>query len=237
MKLSQNWFTEGIIDFEHKKYLLLAYLKTVAADFDSVRLYPTLAELIAHLRNLKAFAENKEILASQFPKQFTGVDMQLLKLNYKKMLADDALLKEIENIINYALPRLSKMAQTGAEIYDYLEEQIEVEPVGIEPIYRKEGYLFMSKEQEPDVRVYRYRWQFFTSDENKFVGLETKYLFTELRSWLSHAVEVKYKLMKRFTDLPNPACYRIHSAVPIPVQETFLPLARRLMVQRLSVAS
>lgn len=237
MKLSQNWFTEGIIDFEHKKYLLLAYLKTVAADFDSVRLYPTLAELIAHLRNLKAFAENKEILASQFPKQFTGVDMQLLKLNYKKMLADDAILKEIENIINYALPRLSKMAQTGAEIYDYLEEQIEVEPVGIEPIYRKEGYLFMSKEQEPDVRVYRYRWQFFTSDENKFVGLETKYLFTELRSWLSHAVEVKYKLMKRFTDLPNPACYRIHSAVPIPVQETFLPLARRLMVQRLSVAS
>ena len=94
----------------------------------------------------------------------------------------------------------------------------------------------MSKDKEPDVRVYRYKWQFFTSDETKFVGLETKYLFTELRSWLNHAVEVKYKLMKRFTDLPNPACYRIHSAVPIPVQETFLPLAKRLLMQRLAVS-
>jgi hypothetical protein len=28
-KLSENWISEGWIDFEYKKYLLLAYLKNV----------------------------------------------------------------------------------------------------------------------------------------------------------------------------------------------------------------
>jgi hypothetical protein len=235
MKLQLNWFTEGIVDFEHKKYILLAYLKSVTTRFKAIKLYPELGELIGHLRNLKAFAENKELMASQFPKQFTGVDMNQLRLSYKAMLEDDEVSGEIERIIQYALPKMDSVAKQGMEIYDYLEEHIKIEPVGIEPIYKKEGYLLMSKEKEPDVRVYRYKWQFFTSDENKFVGLETKYLFTELRSWLSHAVEVKYKLIKRFTDLPNPACYRIHSAVPMPVQETFLPLAKRLLIKRLAV--
>lgn len=236
MKLNENWFTEGIIDFEHKKYLLLAYLKTVSTQFDAVKLYPTLAELVAHLRNLMAFSENKELLASQFPKQFSGFDMQLLKLNYQKMLADDEVLRELDNIIAYALPRMKKMTDLGAEIYEFLEDQIEVEPVGIEPIYKKEGYLLMSAEKEPDVRVYRYKWLLFSSDTNKFIGLETKYLFTELRSWLSHAVDVKYKLMRRFGDLPNPACYRFHSGLTLPIQETYLPLAKRMLIKRLGAA-
>lgn len=235
MKLSNNWFTEGIVDFEHKKYLLLAYLKSVSTHFDEVKLYPELGELIAHLRNLQAFAENKELLASQFPKQFTGVDMQLLKLNYKKMLADDDVLREIEYIIDFALPRMSKLAKQGTEIYDFLEEKIRIEPIGIEPIYRKEGYMLMSDEAERTVRIYRYKWHFFTSDENKFVGLQTNYLFSELRSWITTMDQLKRKLIERYSDLPNPATYGIHSMLSLPIQETYLPLARRILMRRLAV--
>ncbi len=236
MKLQLNWFTDGIVDFEHKKYILLAYLKSVSDRFEAVKLYPELGELIGHLRNLKAFAENKELLASQFPKQFSGVDMNKLRLSYKAILEDGDVMAEIERIIHFAMPKMDQLARQGMEIYDYLEEQIEIEPVGIEPIYKKEGYLMLSENTAPDVRVYRYTYQFFTSDANRFVGFNTTYLFTELRSWLSHAVDVKYKLMKRFSDLPNPACYRIHSSVQMPIQETYLPLAKRLMMQRLAEA-
>jgi hypothetical protein len=233
MKLEINWFTQGIVDFEHKKYILLAYLKSVSKRFEAVKLYPELGELIGHLRNLKAFAENKELLAAQFPRQFTGIDMDKLRLRYKALLDDGEILGEIERIIQYALPKMDRLTQQGLEIYDSLEEQIEIEPVGIEPIYKKEGYLFLSEQEKQDVRIYRYTWQFYTSNADRFVGFSTTYLYTELRSWLNHAVEVKYKLMKRFSDLPNPACYRIHSKISMPVQETFLPLAKRLMLQRL----
>jgi hypothetical protein len=39
-KLKENWLTEGLIDFEYKKYVLLAYLKSVKESFSRVELYP-----------------------------------------------------------------------------------------------------------------------------------------------------------------------------------------------------
>jgi len=39
-KLPTNWLTDGLINFEYKKYLLLAYLKSVEEEFESKRLYP-----------------------------------------------------------------------------------------------------------------------------------------------------------------------------------------------------
>ena len=44
--LSETWFAEGYIDFELKKYTLLAYLQEVNKYFDANKLYPQLADLI-----------------------------------------------------------------------------------------------------------------------------------------------------------------------------------------------
>ncbi len=60
--LSENWMTEGWIDFEYKKYLLLAYLKDVGVNFKQVKLYPPLADLIHHYSKLKNFEENRDQL-------------------------------------------------------------------------------------------------------------------------------------------------------------------------------
>ncbi len=38
--LKDNWLTEGLIDFEYKKYVLLAYMKRVKESFGRVELYP-----------------------------------------------------------------------------------------------------------------------------------------------------------------------------------------------------
>ena len=37
-QLNPNWLTEGWVDFEYKKYLLLAYLQKVSIDFDERKL-------------------------------------------------------------------------------------------------------------------------------------------------------------------------------------------------------
>ena len=51
-KLSKDWLTQGLIDFEYKKYLLLAYLQKAKKSFEKVELYPFLADLVFHYRNL-----------------------------------------------------------------------------------------------------------------------------------------------------------------------------------------
>ena len=60
--LSKNWITENHIDFEYKKYVLLAYLQNVSDNFSDHRLYPFLSDLVEHYRSLKILKDNKKNL-------------------------------------------------------------------------------------------------------------------------------------------------------------------------------
>lgn len=67
--LSETWFADGYIDFELKKYTLLAYLQEVNKYFNESKLYPQLADVIFHYNNIISFRENKKYLQEQFPKK------------------------------------------------------------------------------------------------------------------------------------------------------------------------
>ena len=114
--LNHNWLTDNLIDFEYKKYILLSYLKTVKEKFRDNELYPQLADLILHYQNLNNIKNNKEVLYNQFPKQLKGVDLENFKLNYKTMIQDDDLMKEINDIINYSMPQFHKAINEGKNI-------------------------------------------------------------------------------------------------------------------------
>ncbi|PIQ20585.1 MAG: hypothetical protein COW65_14085 [Cytophagales bacterium CG18_big_fil_WC_8_21_14_2_50_42_9] len=47
-----NWLTDGLIDFEYKKYQLLAYLKGVQCEFKKKRLYPIFSDVMMHYQNI-----------------------------------------------------------------------------------------------------------------------------------------------------------------------------------------
>ncbi len=73
-KLTQNWLTDGLIDFEYKKYILLAYLQQVGKSFSKQELYPTFSDLIFHYNNLRKVKEGKELLYQNFPKEISQSD-------------------------------------------------------------------------------------------------------------------------------------------------------------------
>src|SRR4051812_47971464 len=103
-KLSKDWITEKYIDFEYKKYILLAYLKEVSENFDQTRLYPYLADLVEHYRNVLSIKENKESIYNSFPKRTEGADLEKFKLIYSKIVEDDELMQAIESIVQYSIP-------------------------------------------------------------------------------------------------------------------------------------
>ena len=96
--LSETWFADGYIDFELKKYTLLAYLQETNKYFNQNKLYPQLADIIFHYHNLVAFRENKKFLQEQFPKKLTGVQIEKLQVLYEQIIQDDELMKELEDI-------------------------------------------------------------------------------------------------------------------------------------------
>src|ERR687889_2343921 len=142
--LSETWFADGYIDFELKKYTLLAYLQEINKHFGENKLYPQLADLIFHYNNIVAFRENKKYLQEQFPKKLTGIQIEKLQLLYEQMIDDNELMQELEQIIHYSADEMKTTISNGAEIYEFVEENMLISPIGLIPLDIQEGYFFLS---------------------------------------------------------------------------------------------
>ena len=69
-QLSDTWFAEGYIDFELKKYTLLAYLQEINKYFNENKLYPQLGDVVFHYNNLVEVRENK--MLAEFKLRLSG---------------------------------------------------------------------------------------------------------------------------------------------------------------------
>ncbi|MEX2569573.1 MAG: hypothetical protein WD431_26770 [Cyclobacteriaceae bacterium] len=234
-KLTENWFSEGWIDFEYKKYILLAYLKNVDEKFREVKLYPPLAELIKHYEKLSHFDKTKHELKLSFPKEMEGVDFKKLKIKYKNRIQEDEVMKELSDIVDYSLPRFKKQIEEGKSIYDFIESHLEIEPIGLTSLYQKEGYALFSYKNGSDVYIYRYTINLFQNSVDKFRGIALKFIEAVKTSLVNTYDNIKLDLIKKFSDLPNPSAWRIHSNQKIPLEESFLPISKRLLLRHIEV--
>jgi hypothetical protein len=236
-QLSETWFAEGYIDFELKKYTLLAYLKQINQYFDENKLYPQLSDLIFHYNNIVAFRENKKYLQEHFPKKLTGIQIEKLQVLYEQMIEDNELMQELEDIINFSAGHMKTTISNGTEIYEFVEENLTITPIGLLPLDVQEGYFFLSAGNNKTTRVYQYRLSIFEKHNENFRSIRTSYIEMMQRSMVNTYENIKYELIKSRTDLPNPAVYSIETELPFPVEETLLPIAKRSLVKFISFPS
>jgi len=229
--LSETWFAEGYIDFELKKYTLLAYLQEINQHFGENKLYPQLADLIFHYNNIVAFRENKKYLQEQFPKKLTGVQIEKLQLLYEQMIEDNELMQELEEIIHYSAGAMKTTITNGTEIYEFVEGQLTIVPVGLVPLDVQEGYFFLSSGNNKITWVYQYRLSFFEKKEERYRSIKTAYIDRLQRSFSNTYENIKYSLIRTHNHLPNPAVYSIETDLTFPVEETLLPVAKRSLVK------
>jgi hypothetical protein len=232
--LSETWFADGYIDFELKKYTLLAYLQEVSKYFTENKLYPQLADVIFHYNNLMAFRENKKFLQEQFPKKLTGIQIEKLQVLYEQMIDDDELMQELEDIINYSASKMKKAITNGTEIYEFVEDKLTIFPVGIIPLDVNEGYFFLSEGTYQDTHVYQYRLSFFEKHEEKYRSIRTEYIDCWHRNLVNTYDTIKAELIKLKSELPHPAVYSIETELKFPMEETLLPIAKRSLVRYIS---
>lgn len=236
MQLSNTWFTEGIIDFEWQKYRLLAYLKEVHECFNASKLYPQLSDVIFHYENLLAFQQNKRFLEDQFPKTIDTIDIRKAEIVYEKMLADDALMNELQDIADYALRKFKGTIDDGAGIYDFVEQQMTIEPVGILPVYKDEGYIILRHGLFKETRAYNYTVTLFEHKSARYKGLKLEYLQSWPQSLVYTNELIKKELVRVRSVLQNPAFYCVEMPLQLPFEETILPIAKRVFVKYLHAA-
>ncbi len=232
--LSKNWITENHIDFEYKKYVLLAYLQNVSDNFTEHRLYPFLSDLVEHYRNLKILKDNKKNLFESFPGRATRVDFEQFKVIYEKLAEDDSLIREIESIIDYSIPQMEFYLKEGKKIYDRIEDHLKIFSVGIVPLNNESGYLFLKLGTVGDTKVYEYHISIFENPAERYRGIHIQYVTSYEKKLLNTFESIKSDLLVYNKSLPNPATYVIETEMVIPFEETFLPMAKRALVKRVA---
>ncbi len=235
--LKDNWLTDGLIDFEYKKYVLLAYLKRVKESFGRVELYPHLSDLVFHYRNLVSLKENKGLIVSSFPRELSLENLRTLELNYRKIIEDDAVMQEIESIMQFALPQLKNSVEEGSAIYEFVESKCELTAVGVVPLYMQEGYMFITQPPEKETNIYRYQTTVYNQSQEPLRGIITHWVTKTSYSLNNTYENIKRNLIRQYHDLPNPAAFLIVSQMQFPYQSTLVPVAKRLLIKHLSKAA
>ena len=229
--LESDWLTKGLIDFEYKKYILLAYLKTVRENFDDKKLFPYVSDLIFHYRNLQTIKEKKELMLENFPKSISKADFENLRITYKKLVEDNEVMQELSTIVNLASDNIKQSLEQGRELYEFFEKQIEISPIGLTPLNNQEGYIFISEKKNKEYKLFRYLISIFENSIDRYRAVNFQYLGTFKKRITETYESIKQNLIKTHVELPNPATFLMLSELWIPYEETYLPIAKRMLVK------
>lgn len=232
--LTPNWLTEDHIDFEYKKYLVLGYLQHVSRSYNSTELYPCLADVIEHYRNLKQVKENTGHIKKGLFKDLKAIDWEKMELLYNTEKQDHDVLDELEQIVDFSLPLFFDKIMDGKKIYDFVEKRLSLNAVGITPLHTSEGYIFINLDEKKEVYVYQYRISGLESANEQLRQLITRYISTYTRSFSGTLEKIKTDLISSRKELPNPAVYAINSAVSVPFTPTLLPIVKRFFVSKMA---
>jgi hypothetical protein len=146
-------------------------------------------------------------------------------------MSNDELMNHLEEVVAYSIPELKKHLDEGKEIYDFIEKEINLSPVGILPIYRNEGYMLVRDGDMPEIKVYEFSVKFFQHDEENFRSVQTQYLTSYKKSFVNTSENIKIDMIRSRKKLPNPATFSVESVYEFPLEETIIPLAKRMLMK------
>jgi len=150
------------------------------------------------------------------------------------MIADNGLMVEIEDIVQYAMQAMKGTMSAGTDFYDHVENSMTITPVGILPPQNEEGYFFLA-DGNRSIRVYDYKMSIFQRTNDRFRSLKSHFVAEWKRNFVNTYESIKLELLKARDSLTLPAVYTIETTLAYPVEPTLLPVAKRFLIRHLSI--
>lgn len=232
--LTLDLFTNVQSDFEVRQYKILAALKKISGDFQHNKIYPHLSHLVEIHQTLNDIKNRLESLRNEFPKRIKKIDFVNQEIEHEVVFVDGSDLQKVEELIGWALPRLGAKIEEGKTIYEFVNEEIQLEEVGIIPHYTDEGYFFVPDNEESKLLLFQYEVSIFQSANDQYRSLKTQFLKgLEQRRALMSPNAIKLDLISEFKELPNPATYAFQTELIFPFNETIFPVVKRKLMRQL----
>lgn len=232
--LALDLFTRIQSDMEMRQYKVLAALQAVSEDFKQNRIYPHLSHLVEMYHTLQDISDRLKDLRNKFPKRIKKIDFVNREIEHEVVFVDGSDLEKVEELIEWALPYIKAKIVEGKTIYEFVNDEIEVEEVGIVPNYTDEGYLFVPDNEASKLLLFQYEISIFESASDKYRSIKTEFLkaLEQGRALLSPNA-IKLDLMDEYKHLPNPATYAFQTSLDFPFNETIFPVVKRKLLQQL----
>lgn len=235
ISLSLDVFTNIGMDYEVRQYHILDGLKKIRDKFTINRLYPHLSELISLYNSLDVIKKEIKNIENGMPYKIKDIDLINKKISYQLLHDDYKQLDSVKRIINWALPLMKDTIEEGIAIYEFVDENIWVEKVGILPNYTEEGYIFVPDNKGKKLYLFRYELTVFANSTDKYRTLKTTYIDSVDESkWAVSHNSIKLKLIKEHSDLPNPATFAFSTELDFSFQETVFPVVKRKFMRFLN---
>ena len=234
MILNENWLTEPRIDFEYKKYKLLAYWQQIERLFRRNKLYPFAHNLNFHLERLNQFQHLFSQQQSAFSKALTGIDLKQLALQYAALPQENEQLNEVGAVAEFAQPYFSQYVEQAATLRETLMHRMEIQTVGLLPLYQREGYLFVTQPQSTSVFLYQLNLLHHTNEALQYQSINTTFVTSYNGAFRPAYTYLKRDLIRQDNRFPNPATFALECELDLPLQETLLPLATQVLYKEIT---
>lgn len=227
-------FAGAVHDFERAQYRILGNLQRVRKDFSNNRIYPHLSDLVSIYGTLRTIADSTDTLKEAIPGSIADIDLEAGEVIYEKPEIGPDQMEAIEEIIHWALPLIQDTIDEGKTIFEFVEDHLHLEEVGIVPSYVQEGYLFVPDHESNEIHILQYSVSIFTSASERFRSLRTSHVKSVAQQPIQATPQsLKLSLMEERRDLPNPATYAFDFELNFPYEATVLPVAKRKLMRYL----
>ncbi len=222
-------------DWEISQYKILSGIKEYSAQFNKNKLYPALAELINISTRLETIVNNNSDIKLWVPKIIKSGEVRNRNIIYETA---DKLVNEKEylhELINWALPHINLLIEEGLILYEFVEENMEIAPVGHLPEFKEEGYFFIPDNLKQILIINKYECSLFSSGKKPMRSLKTRIVKTIEQSKISQSYEtIKFDVMRTNRELNNQAAYICETDLEFPFAETIFPIAKSKLLAILS---
>jgi hypothetical protein len=228
--LSPDWIIQQPIDFEHKKYVLLSFLKKCEEKFSQGEIYPYFIELSLHFANAHVLEKEHKIFYTD--KVFKSADDELLINELKSIKIPDFSPNE-----NLELIKINKFF--GLRIYEYFSVAKSMWTLAFEST----NLRFKRNKSNCDLNkgfvIYKnlfnkknYIWEY--SIENEIKSIDNKCIFNLI---LEIETEIKSPLrtIKKYTTFNQEVVnslpvIEMFSTQNFPVSGTLAPIFKRKLM-------